>query len=471
MRKSRLIFPIILGISISLLITVGFTQRDTLAAPTILTTRYVDTDNVSGTYDGLTWATAYTNVNDALAVASSIDWIFVAEGVYYTDEGAGKTDGNIWDKFVWNESVDLYGGFDPGSGVDTMNERDWEAFPTVLSGDVNQDDTIDPYGIVTNTANIVGNNSYGVVAPVGLTETAVMDGFTITAGGSWANGAGMYLSGSSPTLVNLKFYGNYSEGAGGGIYIGYDIFSGTPSHPSLTNALFFGNSADFGGGGMAIDYLCNPVLTNVVFLGNSSTVNPGYGGGIYNNSGTPVLENVVLVGNKANQGGGFYNIFGNTVLTNLTISGNSAGTSGGGMYFNSGTPIIKNTILWGNTAPTGSQVKKATNAYPSFSYSDIQGSGGSGSWDTSLGTNGGNNIDANPLFGRDPNAGDGDWTTFGDNDYGDLHLQHGSPAVDTGTNTGCPAYDLDGNPRPIGSSCDIGAFERWFTIFLTLLFR
>jgi hypothetical protein len=40
-----------------------------------------------------------------------------------------------------------------------------------------------------------------------------------------------------------------------------------------------------------------------------------------------------------------------------------------------------------------------------------------------------------------------------------LALQPGSPAIDAGTNVGCPATDQRGVSRPQGSACDIGAFE------------
>ena len=37
----------------------------------------------------------------------------------------------------------------------------------------------------------------------------------------------------------------------------------------------------------------------------------------------------------------------------------------------------------------------------------------------------------------------------------------GSPAIDAGTNTGCPATDQRGisRPQPAGGTCDIGAYE------------
>lgn len=41
----------------------------------------------------------------------------------------------------------------------------------------------------------------------------------------------------------------------------------------------------------------------------------------------------------------------------------------------------------------------------------------------------------------------------------DLHLKATSPAIDAGTCAGAPALDFDGDPRPTGATCDIGADE------------
>jgi len=41
----------------------------------------------------------------------------------------------------------------------------------------------------------------------------------------------------------------------------------------------------------------------------------------------------------------------------------------------------------------------------------------------------------------------------------DLHLQSNSPAKDKGDNNHAPGEDYDGNPRPVGTSADIGSFE------------
>jgi hypothetical protein len=42
----------------------------------------------------------------------------------------------------------------------------------------------------------------------------------------------------------------------------------------------------------------------------------------------------------------------------------------------------------------------------------------------------------------------------------DFHLLATSPAVDTGTSAGAPAFDLEAAPRPVGAAVDRGAYER-----------
>jgi hypothetical protein len=47
-------------------------------------------------------------------------------------------------------------------------------------------------------------------------------------------------------------------------------------------------------------------------------------------------------------------------------------------------------------------------------------------------------------------------------------LLSGSPAIDQGDNTNCPATDQRGVSRPKGSSCDIGAYENDSSIYIFL---
>ena len=113
---------------------------------------------------------------------------------------------------------------------------------TILSGDLLGNDG-------PNFANI-SENSYRVVTAIGVTQTAVLDGFTITGGNNnrggqpaqW--GGGMYVEGgdSSLGITNVVFKGN-SAVAGGGLFA-------TGGAPWLSNVQFVANRATINGGGM-----------------------------------------------------------------------------------------------------------------------------------------------------------------------------------------------------------------------------
>ena len=90
------------------------------------------------------------------------------------------------------------------------------------------------------------------------------------------------------------------------------------------------------------------------------------------------------------------------------------------------------------------------------------------------GWSGSNNlISVDPLFVRNPSAGaDAQWGTA-DDDYGDLRLRPGSPAINAGDNDLAVdadlvplATDIRGLSRVYGSSVDIGAYENHSTHFV-----
>jgi len=152
------------------------------------------------------WANACT-LQTALANAVSGDQIWVQAGVH---KPTTTTDRTV--SFDLQRGMAVYGGF---AGTETaLDQRDPANHITVLSGDIDNNDTTDPYGVVTDTANLAGNNSYHVVTSSGVTETAVLDGFTITAGqasypASQAYyGGGMYNDNASPRLTNVILWGN-----------------------------------------------------------------------------------------------------------------------------------------------------------------------------------------------------------------------------------------------------------------------
>jgi len=194
----------------------------------------------------------------------------------------------------------------------------------------------------------------------------------------------------------------------------------------------------------------NPTLTNVVFGDNQAFVG---GGMACINGGSPSIVNGLFLGNNAastGAGGGFSNEgTGVPTLTNVTFHDNGA-RYGGGIYALSGGPALTNVIMWGDSALFGNEAYNELGASTAFSYSLIEGSGGSGvGWDPGVGTDGLNNIDADPLFI--------------DAAGGNLRLSVGSPAIGAGDNNApnLPSTDLDGNPRirPDGDTVDMGAYE------------
>jgi predicted outer membrane repeat protein len=196
------------------------------------------------------------------------------------------------------------------------------------------------------------------------------------------------------------------------------------SLPTLTNVIISGNFA-YEGGGVYSGTSSSPVLTSVTISGNHAAGTIEGGGGMYINSSSPALTNVTISGNTAStNGGGIYNSS-PLKLTNVTISGNVAGNYGGGIYnTNSNYPAIRNSIIWGNTAATGSTIYNAI-GQPDIWHSIIEGSGGSGSgWVNAMGSDDGNNLDINPQFAA-PAAGD-------------YHLTVNSPAINAGNNNNYP---------------------------------
>ncbi len=476
----------------------GYASRQAAVSPAPAAVTYYVTPGGLG--DCLSWVTA-CELQDALAIATSGDQVWAAQGVYYPDVGGGQTPDSRDATFTLKAGVQLYGGF---AGTETsLGERDWQAHAAVLSGDVDGNDIVDASGVVTDTANIIGSNSYHVVSGAsGITRTARLDGFTITGGKADGDytpnpcnlscGGGMYNYQSSPSVANAIFRGNWGV-YGGGMYnntstplVSNVTFTGnradygagmqnTYGDPNLVRVTFSGNQAAYQGGGIRSVNYSNPTLTNVIIRGNQAT----YGGGMYNIYFTnPSLVSVMISGNRAsNIGGGIYQ-GGHVIstLTNATISGNQA-YSGGGIFFDYGNDQVRNTILWGNTAVDGAQVYKVSGVV-TFTHSNIQGAFSSGSWNASLGADGGGNLDADPLFLRNPSPGPDNTSGTADDDYGDLHLQAASPVIDVGENSLVPPdvldldsdgdvteplpYDLDGQPRffnGVQPVVDMGAYE------------
>ena len=76
----------------------------TAQAPAAGAVIYVDKDAAPGG-NGASWATAYKYLQGALAAAGDGAELWLAEGVYYPDEGAAQTAGDPGQSFALTSSV------------------------------------------------------------------------------------------------------------------------------------------------------------------------------------------------------------------------------------------------------------------------------------------------------------------------------------------------------------------------------
>ncbi len=149
---------------------------------------------------------------------------------------------------------------------------------------------------------------------------------------------------STAVLRNVTITGGNADGggnhnSGGGVY-------NYSSSPVMENCTFSGNSAT-GGGGMYNHFLSSPAVKNCTFSNNSAID----GGGMSNSSSSPAVESCTFSGNNAaGIGGGMYNNSSNPGVEDCTFSGNSATNSGGGMYNLTSGPRVKNCTFSGNSA-------------------------------------------------------------------------------------------------------------------------
>ena len=252
---------------------------------------YVD-DDANAPGDGKSWVTAYRYLQDALADAKGADKpveIWVAQGLYEPDQGAGIPLGDRGATFHLINGVAVRGGY-AGWGMSDPNARDTPLYPAILSGDLLGNDarTSDAWYLL-NEPNRV-ENSYHVVTGSGTDTTAILDGFTISQGNFTpvsdrdpSGGGGMYSNSGSPQVIGCFFTKNAARDMGGGVY------NKNQSNPLLLNCVFSKNWA--GQGGALANYRAsNPLVINCTFARNSA--------GIYASGNSKAnLTNCVVWGN------------------------------------------------------------------------------------------------------------------------------------------------------------------------------
>jgi hypothetical protein len=311
------------------------------------TVRYVKW-NAAGANNGTSWANAFPDLQSALSAASNGDEIWVAAGTYKPTLTSNRSI-----SFTLKNGVAMYGGF---AGTETSSsQRDYENNFTILSGDI---------GVLNDDSD----NSYHVVVGSNTNNSAILDGFTVTAGHAFSNGegGGMYNETGSPSVRNVLFKDNFATFGGGMYNVGTSGYVAIGSHPVLTNVVFENNSAIGGGGGMRNENYSDPILTNVIFRNNSVVRTGGGMENFYYSS--PILTNVTFLENAASAGGGMFNWVGNhPILIDVTFDSNTANEWGGGMANYQSSPTLTNVTLRGNSATTfGGGISNEWNSNPTL---------------------------------------------------------------------------------------------------------
>jgi len=413
--------------------------------PASAITRYVNLNNSAPAAPYLTWAAAATNMQDAVDVATAGDDILVTNGVYRTG------------------AVAVYG----------MSNRLAVTKPVTVR-------SVNGPGVTT----IAG---YGPVGPaavrcVYLTRGAVLAGFTLTNGATQSSGdllqqqtgGGVWCEDWSGVVSNCVVTGNSALSRGGGAY------HGTLDHCTLT-----GNSAPYGGGAN------NCTLNNCTLTGNSGDAGGGAYSGILNNC---TLRDNSAAGSSALGGGAYY-----ATLNNCTLTDNVANEEGGGACAGklNNCMLARNSAMWGGGGAASSQLTNCTLTGNSASFGGAAyhgtlnnctltgnsassaggGAVGDGHYPCTLNncivyfnsalindnyysTCAFNNCCTTPL----PAGGTGNFTNapnfLDPNGWANLRLQANSPCIGAGNNAYAPEpVDLDGRPRVVGGTADVGAYE------------
>ena len=363
--------------------------------------RYVNVNNSSPASPYNTWAKAATNIQTAIDAANSGDQILVTNGIYQV--------GN-----------------------------------RVVSGMTNRVAVTKLLSVASvNGPAVTWVDGGGAVRCFNMVDGSSLSGFTLTNGMTPENGGGIRCDTTNVVITNCVLTVNLATNQGGGAYQGTLINCSLIGN-SAGGGVTYGNPAGGGAGGS--------VLKHCVVSSNF-TFNRGMGGGLNNCIATQcIITNNIA--NLNNAGGAYVG-----TLNNCLLAYNDAGYAGGGAFGST----LNNCTVVANTAENGPgggvdscTVNNCIVYYNSFINSILYGwtpdqtncafSALNYSCTTPQPTNGAGNITVPPLFVDPVN---GDW-----------HLQSNSPCINGGNNVYVTTTnDLDGDPRIIGPTVDIGACE------------
>ncbi|MCL4266832.1 MAG: CSLREA domain-containing protein [Anaerolineae bacterium] len=300
----------------------------------------------------------------------------------------------------------------------------------VFSGEcaagIGADTIILPAGIYTLTRTDSGNENASQTGDLDINGdlTIVGAGADVTIiEGSGLNDRLVHVLAGQVSLIELTLRHGSVSGHGGAIY--------NTGRLTVTDVTLQDNYASETGGGIFSLGVLQADAVSIV--GNNA--NGLAGGGVVVGDGTAVFTNSTISGNSTNGAGGGLANKGETTLNFVTIAHNSAQTATG-IHSISGDMTLNHTLV--NDSCRGVIVSQGYNLIQDATKCTITGDPV------------GNLLGVDALLA--PLALNGGST-----------LNHAllpeSPAIEAGSNSGCPATDQRGVSRPRGLFCDIGAYE------------
>jgi parallel beta-helix repeat protein len=441
---------------------------------------YVST-NGSSVYPYTTWATAATNLQDAVDAAVDGSLIRINDGIFSVSSrvivekgvhiqsvnGAGATilQGDSTDRClhvshsqaliegltVTGGSATDGGGISVGLGI--VKDCVITGNAAVRGGGIlcGAGGEVWNSTISENTASTSGGGAYFLYG--GLFKGCLIE--TNSAG----YGAGIYFY-CDGQVENSLITGNAATGSGGGVYCNDCEYGGR-----VVGCVLSENVARNGGGLYIYDayHTSTVVAMDSLFDGNTATQN---GGGVYLDRYCSI-SNCTVSNNMAVSGGGAYLDY-NAAVNNSLIIGNLASQSGGGVMLTSTYDTIRNCTVVDNSAAYGGGLyqtdSNADGAYNSIIYYNTA---------TELGPNwyGIPELRYTCTIPTDAPTSVGcidDPPLFIDQAGGNYRLLPGSPCIDAGNNSSARGdTDLDGKPRILYDIVDMGAYEWPFMIYAT----
>lgn len=349
-------------------------HAESAGAPAVIL--YVD-DTATGANDGSSWADAFTDLQAALdaaeATGGAIVEIRVAEGVYKPSRRTDPKDPRSA-TFALASGTRILGGFNV---TGSSSQRDWEAHPTVLSGDLLGDDQPGFSNRSDNALHVV--QSVDFCPQNGL---IFLDGVTVRGGHSdeatYNFGAGLMAYGGV-ILENCAFEDNWTgpaaaEGTvahsnGGGavtVFGGYDT-KDLDTRFNWRNCHFIGNSTSGTGGAVMLAGI-NIEFEKCLFQGNKGSSAGAFG---FEHLGSLAFRNCKFISNQAESGAGAilaayiisdFNIERCEFLQNEGGMGGAILVSGGAQRF-----IVNDTLFEKNLSRTnGGAIQLSTDYTPTF---------------------------------------------------------------------------------------------------------